>query len=98
MEVQLTLNEDAQRILGDMRRRVDDIAVQYGRYSEEYLKAMKSLLDALMGMLSIGGRISRDGELSLYGVSWIHYGVIFHSKYLPGRVRDPLLGDWSIHS
>lgn len=96
-DVQLSINEDAERTLGDMRRRVDDIGTEYGRFSEEYVNAMRSLLDNLLGIMRLGGRISRDGELSLYGASFIHYGVIFFAKR-NGDERDPLLGDWSTHS
>lgn len=97
-DVQLSVNEDAGKTLGDMRRRVDDIGTEYGRHSDEYIDAMRSLLDNLLGMLRLGGRISRDGELSLLGVSFIVYGLVFHAKYTEGKERDPLLGDWSIHS
>ncbi len=97
-EVSITITEDAERTISDMRRRVADIATEYGQFSEEHLNALKSLLDNILGVLRLGGRISRDGELSLFGASWIAYGVIFHPKYLDGRERDPLLGDWSTHS
>jgi hypothetical protein len=96
-DVQISINEDAERTIGDMRRRVDDIGMTYGRSSDEYVNAMRSLLDNLLGVLRLGGRISKDGELSLYGVSFIHYGVIWFAKR-NGDERDPLLGDWSTHS
>lgn len=91
------ITPEAERTLGDMRRRVDDIGMEYGRYSEEYLKVTFSLLDALMGIMRLGGRISRDGDLALFGASFIAYGVIWFPKR-NGDERDPLLGDWSIHS
>lgn len=97
-EVKLEITEEADRTLGDMRWRVADIEMEYGRFSEEHLIALKSLLDNVLGLLRLGGRISRDGELSLFGASWIAYGVIWHAKYLDGYERDPLLGSWSTHS
>jgi hypothetical protein len=97
-EVKLEISEEAARTLGDMRRRVADIEMEYGRFSEEHLTALKSLLDNVLGVLRLGGRISREGELSLFGASFIAYGVIWHAKYINGTERDPLLGDWSTHS
>lgn len=81
-----------------MQHRVNDVAMMYGETSREHVDMLKSLVLALTGVLRLGGHISRDGELSLFGSSFIAYGVIFHPKYLDGRKRDPLLGDWSIHS
>lgn len=96
-DVQLSINEDAEKTLSAMRRRVEDIGMEYGRFSEEYVDAMRSLLDNLLGVMRLGGRISKDGELSLYALSFIDFGVIWFAKRNGGE-RDPLLGRWSTHS
>lgn len=98
----LTISPEAAQTITAMHQRVDQVAMAYGRHSAEHVDMLESLNRALTSLLRLGGRISRDGDLSLFGASWIAYGVIFHAKYLHdgvhGSVRDPLLGEWSCHS
>jgi hypothetical protein len=97
-EVQLSVTESGGSTLVNMRQRVRDIEMEHGHFSSEYIKILESLLDNILNILRLGGRVSKDGELSLFVHSFIVYGVIFHSKYIDGENRDPLLGDWSCHS
>jgi hypothetical protein len=48
-------------------------------------------------MLQLGGRITRDDELSLFGACHLAYGVIFFPRREGGQT-DPLRGTWSLHS
>lgn len=97
-DVQLTITESGEKTIAAMRRRVEDIRIEYGKFSDEYVDVLTSLLDNILNVLRLGGTVSRDGDLSLIVNSFILYGVIFHRKYIDGNERDPLLGDWSCHS
>jgi hypothetical protein len=44
-----------------------------------------------------GRRITKDDELSLFGASYIAYGVIFQPRREGGRA-EPSAGTWSVHS
>lgn len=74
----------------------------YGEDSVEHRQAAASLAHSLQAMIGLGGRVSQDGELGLYGVSLIHYGVVFHSRGVPeaytGIDGAPQPGEWSVHS
>lgn len=97
-QTRLDLTEPAQQTLLSMQVRCQEIAGAYGETSEEHVKALKSLLHALLNLFRLGGTVYKDGDLSLITVSFITYGTIFHRKYINGTERDPLLGDWSTHS
>lgn len=97
-EVGLQLTEEAVQTIGDMEARVALIATMYGERSQEYVKAVQSLAHVLATMFRLGGRISKDGELSLLGCSFMTYGIIWFGKCLDNNQRDPVLGDWSCHS
>lgn len=98
-DTQLTITKEGQRALFDMRGRVVEIGSQYGYQSEEYVKALESLLDNVLNVFRLGGRVDKDfADLSLIVQSFILYAVIWHPKYIDGNKRDPLLGDWSCHS
>ena len=97
----LEITPAAQRVIAAMQDRVSTIGLEYGDGSPEHVEALKSLVNAYGHILRLGGRIMRDGredELCLLGASFITYGVIFFPKRLDGDQRDPLLGEWSIHS
>lgn len=98
----LAITSSAEQVIGDMQRRVSDVAMFYGRLSGEHVGMLESLTRAMAGMMRLGGTLYRDtADLSLFGSSWIAYGVIFHPVYktVDGKtVRDELLGEWSIHS
>lgn len=97
-DVRLEITEEASRTITDMESRVARIGQAYGEASPEYLKASQSLMRALATVLRLGGRVMRDGELSLICNSFITYGVIFFAKRNDNGERDELLGDWSAHS
>jgi hypothetical protein len=93
----LELTPEAMQTISRMRQRVEDVAMQYGHTSEEHIEMLRSYTNALENVLRLGGKIYRDAELSLLGVSFITYGVIFHRKHHEGT-PDELLRDWSVHS
>ena len=67
--------------------------------SEAHAEAAKSFVNAMLNLAITGGKITRDGELSLYGASYIHYGIIWHPRYENGKREDSdLRGSWSFHS
>jgi hypothetical protein len=98
---QLDLTPEALGTIAAMRARVAAVADHYGQGSPEHAAIADSLADVLARVLQLGGRIMRDGredELCLLGDSFITYGVVFFPKRLDGNERDPLLGEWSVHS
>lgn len=96
-DVKLEITPEAEQTIGAMRDRVNEVAQLYGEHSPQHVEMLRSLTDALMHVLRLGGRISKDDDLALLGVSWIVYGVIFFPKRVDGQ-RHNLLGDWSVHS
>ncbi len=93
----LELTPGALQVVAAMQARVAAVADEYGEESPEHVEMLESLVDALAGMVRLGGRITRDDELSLLGVSFITYGVVFFPHRKDGQT-DPLRGTWSIHS
>lgn len=85
-DVTLTLTEEAQKTISAMIGNVHAVGNVYGLESKEYRTVADSLPRAMESILRLGGRITRDGELSLYGSSFIAYGVIFFSD---GSARCP---------
>jgi hypothetical protein len=94
---QLDLTANALQVVAAMRARVAAVADEYGQGSPEHVEILESLVDALAGIIRLGGRITREDELSLLGVSFITYGVIFFPRRQDGQ-PDPLRGTWSVHS
>jgi len=97
----LDITPEALKTIAAMQDRVSAIGSHYGDGSPEHVAALKSLAHVYGQMLRLGGRIMRDGredELCLLGASFLTYGVVFFPKRLDGDQRDPLLGEWSVHS
>lgn len=92
-----SITPEAQRTLSAMQERLGAISANFGPHSEEYLETVESFAFSVLQVLRLGGKLYSDGELSLYGVSFIHYGVVFHRRYIDGDYH-PLLGTWSVHS
>jgi hypothetical protein len=97
VDVRLELTPEAIQTYGEMESRCHAIAELCGEGSPEHVEALVSLVRSVGHMLRLGGRITRDGELSLFGASFIAYGLIFHNEYKDGE-RNPLTGTWSVHS
>jgi hypothetical protein len=93
----LEITPAALKVIEAMLQRVAAIGDEYGQESSEHVEALKSLLAALVQVFRLGGRITKEDELSLFGASFIAYGVIFFPRRTHG-VPDPLLGEWSVHS
>jgi hypothetical protein len=94
---QLEITPAALKVIEAMQQRVAAIGDEYGQESSEHVEALRSLLAALITVFRLGGRITKEDELSLFGASFIAYGVIFFPRRNHG-VPDPLLGEWSVHS
>jgi hypothetical protein len=94
---ELVLTPAALKVIEAMQQRVAAIGDEYGQESSEHVEALKSLLAALVQVFRLGGRITKEDELSLFGASFIAYGVVFFPRKTHG-VPDPLLGEWSVHS
>jgi hypothetical protein len=95
----LELTQEALKTLHAMGDKVREIGANYGRESKEFSKAASSLAFSLIQMLNLGGRISKDGELSLYCVTnndvpYLHdFGVNYHRSD-----KDDTYGEWSVNS
>jgi hypothetical protein len=98
----LDITPEALQTIAAMHDRANAIGLEYGKGSPEHLVALESLVTVYGHMLRLGGRIKREGlgeELCLIGVNrFLTYGVIFRPKKLDGDQRDPLLGEWELHS
>jgi hypothetical protein len=99
----LEITPEALKTIAAMQDRVTTIGLEYGDGSSEHVEHLKSLMYAYGQMLRLGGRIMREGredELSLIAVTAhdLTYGVDFLPKRLDGDQRDPLLGEWYVHS
>jgi hypothetical protein len=98
----IEITPEALKTIAAMQARANAIGLEYGEGSPEHLAALGSLVTVYGHMLRLGGRIMREGredELCLIGVnSFLTYGVIFRPKRLDGDQRDPLLGEWELHS
>ncbi len=99
----LEITPEALKTIAAMHDRANAIGLEYGEGSSEHLVALESLATVYSHLLRLGGRIMRDGredELCLIGVTMrdFTYGVIFRPKKLGGDQRDPLLGEWELHS
>jgi hypothetical protein len=78
--VRLELTPGALEVVTAMQERVAAVAEEYGEGSPEHVEILKSLASALARVLELGGRITKDDELSLFGASYIAYGVILHPR------------------
>lgn len=93
---QITVYDRAAETIRDMERQVT-VALnlwgsrQFAAYNEQAIAMSTSLLrcltHVLIGMADISS-VARDGELSLYVVSNIHMGVIFHAKGGPDAPEE----------
>ena len=96
-DTKIRIPTEVQRVLLDMHQRCEAIATECGRTSDEYVRALESLVEALMTIFRLGGRVtgSPDDPLSLSGDSWIAYDVTFHAEYREDT-PDSMLGTWSV--
>lgn len=95
-DIKVEIDRRALSVLQDCNTQVAAIA-QAWRSTDPHLgeKAAQSFTHSLTSALSFGGRISRDGDLSLYVASYIHLGMIFFAKHR--RVKLPLDTDAPMH-
>jgi hypothetical protein len=103
MTKSIEFTEDAERVISAMRDRVAVIGAYFGDNSPEQAAAATSLTFALANMIRLGGKVTKDGELSL--LCWndhITYGVNFHRKFREATEDEfdgkHLLGTWSVNS
>lgn len=80
---------------------VSRLGTFYGEHSPEHCRAATSLAHCLAAVIGLGGRITQDSDLGLYGVSFFHYGVVFHAARVPEPYAHvdgvPEPGAWSVH-
>lgn len=94
----ITFTPEAMRNIRNMRHRVNEISMYYGVDSPQSERASSSFAHSLVSMLELGGRITAEDDLGLYGVNdYIHYGVVFHAERTPID-GAPVCGEWSVHS
>lgn len=91
------ITPQAQQNILNCLQKVKELRFKYGEDSEEYKRASWSLIHSLETALSFGGHISAEDELSLYGASFMHFGMIWHrNRSYPDGPDQP--GEWSVHS
>lgn len=93
---EIVFTEQALEAVEEIAGRIGAIRATFGENSQEYLTATQSALHALLQVIRLGGRISRDGKCSLLGVSFITYGVVPHRKGEPVDGVQPT--EWGVHS
>jgi hypothetical protein len=92
------------QVISNMQARLNTVAHGIGEHHEATTKMALSLSRSLIQMMRLGGRITADGELSLYCRNdYIDYGVNFHSKKLVlvspvDEIEYDLAGEWSVNS
>lgn len=94
----ITLTPRAIQNISNMQMRVARIGSEFGFQSEEYIKILESLNQALLGVLRLGGRVMAEDDLSLLVDSYITVGCIWHPRHIGGGERHGVLGEWSLHS
>jgi hypothetical protein len=104
--MELTFTPQAITTLNKMRNTIAEIGAHYGMNSVEYLNANSTFAHCITSLITLGGDISADGELSLFGYSKLansehgfSYGMVWHSRKAPEEYRNfPNYGTWSINS
>lgn len=100
-ENELSFTPEARATVEQMFHACNRVGREHGDTSPLYRDMVLSLNNSLANVFRLGGRISRDGPLSLFGSSFIAYGVIFHRTDRADD-RDVLTtavpGTWSVHS
>lgn len=96
-DITLVLTPEAQRNIQNMRERVAEIGECCGFWSDDYVDALKSLMDCLITVIGLGGHVYAEDDLSLIVNSFITVGIIAHRKVRAGE-RDSVVVQWSAHS
>ena len=91
----LQITDGAQQNIIDCVWRIIEISNRYGYRSEDPLQAMESFVTSIAAVFRLGGYVTPEDDLSLYGASFIHYGMIFHRRK---KDDDDIAGEWSVHS
>ena len=95
----LGFTPEAKNTVSAMRGRVQEIGAAFGRESKEFADAASSLAMSLSSMIGLGGNISEDSDLSLYGVNeFICYGVNWSPAKRDAAWPHDLPGTWSVNS
>lgn len=101
---------EAKTTINAMNDHCNKIEAMFGPDHEYTIKANRSLRGALVTMIGLGGRIGKDGDLSLFGSNeFIAYGVNFsrtivtdplYVEAMRGMGLDPanFVGTWSVNS
>lgn len=91
-ETQVTFTPEASETISNIENYLYLIEMHFGQNSDENKTARQSWHQALVQIVRLGGRVSRDGDLALVGISFITYGVIFHTTYGPHCKIDGVRG------
>jgi len=95
----LIYTDQAKKTIRNMRIHVNEIASYFGYDSKYYKDASQSLINCFEAIFSLGGIIHSDGDLELYCISDITYGVNFHRNEKFKLVdQEKYTGTWSVNS
>ena len=98
----ISFSPQAVETIQRMADHVSRLGAFYGGDSPEACRAAASLARSLAAVIGLGGRITKDSDLGLYGASFIAYGVVFHGTSVPEPYAEidgaPMPGEWSVHS
>ena len=103
MGITIELTDEAVQTVHNMRTLVNELRACYSPGHDFTMAAESSFAHVMGTMIGLGGKVSMDGPLSLYGITsyGMHYGVIFHRSNRPRPVEAdwiPQHGTWSVHS
>ena len=101
--MELTFTDQAIATLNRMRVKIGEIGTHYGMNSVEYLNANSTFCHSITTLITLGGNITADGELNLFGHSGIgdgfSYGMVWSGRKAPDEYYNfPDYGTWSINS
>lgn len=83
----LSLSPEAKTQLNAWRSEATNIANTHGENSPEAIRAQRTLLNAVVAMIGLGGRVIKESDRMLTGRNeFIAYGIHFDGK------------EWSVHS
>lgn len=96
----IELSQDAAATVQAMRDKLAAARAGLPADDQRVVQMANSLAFSLAQVLGLGGRIAKDGELSLVGVT--AYGFVYGVVWFPTRNVAPLpdgfVGEWSVHS
>ena len=83
----IEFTQEALKTIEAMENQCHEIRHFYGDSHRKTRRAYQTLAHSLRAMIGLGGRISRDEDLSLYGVGFIHYGIVWFGDKNEGKIH-----------